>query len=288
MTRVKIASVIVLVALVGSAQAQQRPPLAPQPSAPQPPAATPQAPASTSPPPAATSPQPAAKGDIEPGAMAALERMGAYLRSLKAFQVEAVTTKEDVLTDGQKIQLAGVVNLVARMPDRLRIETTNDRHERLYLYNGKQFTVWARRMNYYATVPAPPTIAQLTNVLEDRYDLEVPLVDLFRWGTKGRTGSGIRAAMDVGPSQVGGTTCEHYAFRQDDVDWQVWIQKGDFPLPRKVVITTMTDPARPQSSAVYTWNLAPSVNEPAFTFDPPSDAKRIRLAEVSPPAGGGK
>ena len=85
----------------------------------------------------------------------------------------------------------------------------------------------------------------------------------------------------MGPGEVGGTTCQHYAFRQEGADWQIWIQKGDFPLPRKLVITTMTDPARPQHSAIYTWNLAPSVNDAAFVFTPPTGARRIVLADVS-------
>jgi len=45
---------------------------------------------------------------IEPEAMAALTNMGGYLRSLKAFQVDAVTSAEDVLEDGQKVQFGGV------------------------------------------------------------------------------------------------------------------------------------------------------------------------------------
>jgi len=84
----------------------------------------------------------------------------------------------------------------------------------------------------------------------------------------------------MGPGEVLGTTCQHYAFRQEGADWQVWIQKGDFPLPRKLVITTTDDPARPQHTAVYLWNLAPSVNDAAFTFTPPSGARKIVLADV--------
>src|ERR1019366_3853002 len=43
------------------------------------------------------------KADIEPGAMAALDKMGAYLRTLKAFQVKAVETLDDVLDNGQTV-----------------------------------------------------------------------------------------------------------------------------------------------------------------------------------------
>ena len=89
-------------------------------------------------------------------ALAALDRMGTYLRSLKAFQIEAVTSTEHVLEDGQKVQFSGMTTLVARMPDRLLIEETSDRKERSYIYDGKQFTVYARRARSYSTAIAAP------------------------------------------------------------------------------------------------------------------------------------
>jgi len=215
----------------------------------------------------------------DPGAMAALQSMGAYLRALKTFQVEALTTNEDVLEDGLKTQYSGTVNILARMPDRLRADVSNERVDRMYLYDGKTFTLFAKRLNYFATVPAPPTIGQLAEKLDENYGIGVPLSDLFRWGTPGSV-EGITAARDLGPSDVLGTTCQHYAFRQDDIDWQIWIQKGENALPRKLVITTKTDEARPQTSALYTWNLAPSFNDATFTFDPPADAGKVVLAEI--------
>src|SRR4029079_13926070 len=94
---------------------------------------------------------------IEPEAMAALTKMGEYLRSLKAFQVDAVTSAEDVLEDGQKVQFGGVTNLLARMPDRLFIAVDSDRQNRDYVYDGQTFMLRANRAQYYATVTQPPT-----------------------------------------------------------------------------------------------------------------------------------
>jgi hypothetical protein len=219
--------------------------------------------------------QPTSSPLVEPEAVAALDKMGSYLRTLKSFQVESVTTDEDVLENGLKIQYAGVSNILAQMPDRLRAEVSDDRHQRLYLYDGKTFTLYAQRLNYYATVPAPATIAQLDNTLYEKYDTNIPLADLFRWGSPGWNTHDITLASDVGTAVVAGTTCELYAFRQNGIDWQVWIQKGDYPLPRKLVITTTTDEARPQHTAVFTWNLAPSYNEAAFTFTPPAGAGKV-------------
>jgi hypothetical protein len=58
----------------------------------------------------------------------------------------------------------------------------------------------------------------------------------------------------------------------------VWIQQGDYPLPRRLVITTTSDEARPQYEATYAWDLAPSFDDAAFAFTPPADARRITFA----------
>jgi hypothetical protein len=218
---------------------------------------------------------------VEPGAIAALKRMGAHLRALQSFQVDAVTTDEKVLEDGQKVLTDGTVRVLARMPDRLYADVANDRHERTYLYDGKTFTLVARRVELYAQIAAPPTIAQLSDKLEQDYGFGVPLVDLFRWGGPHWTPEGITGAIEVGPGVVLGTTCRHYAFRQADVDWQIWLQEGEFPLPRRIVITTRTDEARPQYSATYTWNLAPSFSEDTFVFRAPEGTGRVVLGAAN-------
>jgi hypothetical protein len=223
---------------------------------------------------------PAGAQGADPGrdasAVAALERMGTYLRSLKAFQVAASISTEDVLDDGLKAQYASEVDLVAVQPDRFRARVTSDRADRMFFYDGKGFTFYARRLNYYATAQAPATIRELADRLDERYGIDVPLVDLFRFGPE--SALAVTKAVDLGPSEVAGTTCRHYAFRQEGIDWQIWIQEGDFPLPRKLVITTTTDAARPQYAVDYAWNLAPSVNDAAFRFVPPPGAQRIVFA----------
>jgi len=217
---------------------------------------------------------------IDPAAVKALEGMAMYLRNLKSFSVESVTTTDEVLDDGQLAQYGSKVIFLVQTPNKLTIEVTSDRADRIFLYDGKSFTLYARRLNYYATIPAPPTLRELDDLLVDKYDIQIPLADLFRFGNERWKASDIKAAVDLGPAEAGGTTCQHYAFRQDDVDFQVWIQKGVHPLPRKLVITTTTDPSRPQFSATYTWNLAPSYNDESFVFVPPPDANKIVLATV--------
>ena len=220
---------------------------------------------------------PEAKEDsnIDPAAIDTVKKMGAYLRSLKVFQVLGDVTHDDVLEDGLIIQSSSKIDMLAAKPNRMRVEVTSDDRHRLYLYDGKTFTAWGRLTNYYATVPAPPTIGELFKQVQEKYDIELPLIDLFKWGTNEDDINKIKTAIDAGPTTVEGVTCEQYVFHQEGVDWQIWMQLGDYPLPRRLVITTLSDDARPQHTITLTWNLAPSFNDAAFVFDPPPDAKRI-------------
>lgn len=229
------------------------------------------------------------KSDIEPSAIAALDKMGAYLRTLKAFQVKSVETLDDVLDNGQTVQSNRVVDMVAVRPNRCRVDIKSDDQNPILFYDGNNFTVYATLLNYYATVPAPPTIAEVVKEVQKKFNIDFPLVDLFYWGAPESTeAQEITSALDIGPSSVEGTTCEQYAFRQDGLDWQIWIQQGDYPLPRKLILITTDEDARPRFTQVLTWNLAPSFNDEAFTFDPPQGAQKIAIAEVVPQASSDK
>jgi hypothetical protein len=225
---------------------------------------------------------------VNPAAMEALGRMAAHLRSLKTYRIDAAVECEDVLDDGLKIQYPMSVSVLVRRPDGLLIKVSSDRQDRQYFYNGKTFTLWARRLNLYATVPAPPTIAGLIDTIETKLGIELPLVDLFRWGTDADPGAGITAAVDAGPATISGVDCRHYAFRQADLDWQIWIQTGGSPLPRRLVLTTTRDEARPQYQSTYTWTLDPAVNESDFVFNPPAEAKPIVFHPAVPDTGAAK
>jgi hypothetical protein len=235
----------------------------------------------------ASQPAPAEAAAVDPDAVSALRKMSDYLRTLNVFQVTGVITMEEVLEDSQKIQLTKAVELVASRPNKVFARIRADAFERSMFYDGTTFTLYAPFKKFYATVPAPPTIAELADMLEDKHGIELPLVDLFRWGTASSRLSEITAAKDVGESACDGVTCSHYAFRQPGLDWEIWIQNGDFPLPRRIVLTTTSDDARPQHTATYSWNLAPSFNQETFTFVAPEDVKKITLVDFTKPVASG-
>ncbi len=92
----------------------------------------------------------------------------------------------------------------------------------------------------------------------------------------------VKAGVVIGTGRVAGVDCDHLGFHQDGVDWQIWIEKGERPLPRKMLVTTLTEVSQPQHSEVLTWDLSPKIDPAVFTFMPPEGATRIAIAEKRP------
>lgn len=228
---------------------------------------------------APTPPAPAASSSVAPDALAALERMGAALRSKNLFTMKADVTKEDVLGSGEKLQFAGTLDISARRPDRFRISAVSDTRDRQIYYDGKSVTVYSPKIGVYGSFAAPATIAQTLRTARDRYDIEMPLADLFTWGTNNSAAAQLTSGFLVSPEHIDGRACNHYAFRQPDVDWQIWIAADASALPCKLVITNTDDDSRPQYTAVLHWNFPATIADGVFAFAPPASANKIVIVD---------
>jgi hypothetical protein len=214
---------------------------------------------------------------VDPAAMQALKDMGAHLLTLTRFQVSTDLTGERVLADGQKLQHTARAELDVASPNRLRVHMASARSERAIFYDGKTVTLFIPAQKYYSTVAFTESLSELVRQLEDRYGVEIPLYDLFLWGTPAAPLDTIESAMNAGQDFIGPDLCNHYAFRQGPFDWQLWITTGAKPLPRKLVITNRTDEARPQSVSLIDWNLQPTFKDAVFTFTPPKGSTAVAL-----------
>jgi hypothetical protein len=217
---------------------------------------------------------------VDPASIQALKDMGAHLQSLSRFQVATALTGERVLADGQKLQHTATADMDVERPNRLRAVMRSARAERELFYDGKTVTLYTPAQRYYSTVEFTGTLGELVKRLEERYGVEVPLSDLFVWGTPAAPLDKIESGMNAGQDFIGEDLCDHYAFRQGSVDWQVWITAGSKPLPRKIVITNRADEARPQSVSLLDWNLKPTFKESVFRFTPAKGATRVEIVPL--------
>ena len=132
-----------------------------------------------------------------------------------------------------------------------------------------------------ATLPAD-TDCRIYPIAKDA-GIALPLEDLFLWSDpQGPRAQKLESAAVIGPATVDGVDTDHYAFREGSRDWEIWIQKGDRPLPRKLAIVDRTDPARPAYVAHLSWTEHASFTPGDFSFAPDANAKRIQLATLTP------
>ena len=210
-------------------------------------------------------------------AQQALKNMSAHIRSLGKFSIYADVYIDEVLENGLKVQLNKNTEVFADLPSKFKIISSTMTRSNEFYYNGSEFTMYTPHDSFYVSLKAPETVGKLINMAQNKYDLDIPLSDLFLWGSKYDTSNEIESALIIGVQQVNGVSCNQFAFRQKDVDWQICIQRGEEPLPLKLVITSKQEETQPQYIAILKWDTAPLLLNQSYTFVPKSTDVKIKF-----------
>jgi hypothetical protein len=218
---------------------------------------------------------------VDPASIQALKDMGAYLQTLNRFEVSTELTGERVLADGQKLQHTATADMEVQRPNKIRVLMKSARNERQLIYDGTTLSLSTPADKHYGTLELEGgTLGEVIDRLESKYGMQIPLDDLFRFGTPSAQFDQFESAMNAGQDFVDGDLCDHYAYRTGKADWQIWIMAGSKPLPRKLVITNRADEARPQSVQFFDWNLKPAFKDAVFKFTPPKGSTKIEIVPV--------
>jgi hypothetical protein len=219
---------------------------------------------------------------IDPQAEKILRRMSDYLASRPQFTLKAESTLEVVLTSGQKIQFDSPATLEVSRPNKLRAHRKGDLANQEFFYDGKTLTLYNPRENLYATTAAPPTIDETLDFAREKLDIIAPASELLYKNAAEKMLKEASSGFVVGPSVVGGVKCTHLAFRGAEVDWQIWIEDGAKPLPRKFILTSKKVTGEPQFIVlIRSWDVGPKFTDKEFTFVPPKGAKKIEFLQLT-------
>jgi len=219
--------------------------------------------------------------DIEPEAGRLLKRMTDYVGSLPQFGLDSAQSIEVVLVSGQKIQFTSAARMVVQRPNRLFAERVGDVVSQSFFFDGKSLTLFNPGDGYFATVPAPGTIDAMLDFARDSLDVIAPAGDLITTDAYARLMADTTAGFVVGKSTIDGVRCDHLAFRSYGVDWQIWIEDGARPLPRKYVISTVDVVGAPQFEVMMrNWTTSPDVSPKRFQFTPPAGATEVKFLPV--------
>lgn len=219
-------------------------------------------------------------GVVSPEAQAVLDRMTSYLRGLQTFSIETQASRDEVVALGYKLQNNERSVIVVQRPNKLRADISGDIRNRTFVYDGVRLTMYSPDDAVFTRADAPETLADLIGILLD-IGVEMPLIDVLYQATAGTLTNDVRGGILVGESTIDGVASDHLAFRQANVDWQLWVEQGARPLPRKILITTRYEVGDPQYQAILHWNLKPRIHSSTFEFAPPKGVTEIPLDTVA-------
>jgi hypothetical protein len=215
-------------------------------------------------------------------ALAIFERMSAHLASREAFRFHAEVEYDAVQPSGQRIEFGNSREVAVRRPDRLRIDITDrDGTSEILSYDGTDVWIASPSRHAYSRMAQAGPLEQVLERLANEYDSPAQLADLIDPDVYRQLHPAIESGSRVGRVRVDGRLCEQVAFRTDKVDFQLFVELGATPVPRRLVIDYRDEPGHPQFRArLGDWDLAPTLPDAYFRVSPPIGAQRVSFDEL--------
>jgi hypothetical protein len=218
---------------------------------------------------------------IDPEVDKVLRSMSTYLGGLSTFSVNADIGTEVIDLEGQKIQLSSSSAITIQRPNKLHVRRQGVLADAEMIVDGKTLTLYAKERNVYFQTEKPGNIDDVIDAVRTGIGLDAPAADLMYADPYPTLASGVNSSTYLGTAFVNGVESHHLAFREDKVDWQLWVKAGDQPLPMKYIVTTKWMTAAPQYSVRFQdWNTKPQIKADQFAFSAPEGAKRLTTIAV--------
>jgi hypothetical protein len=209
-----------------------------------------------------------AKGD------ALLREMSKNMSALQTFAYTVDERRQN--PGGANGERRATRHVTVRRPNAFTFTGKGDAGETVGWYDGKQLTVVSHRDRVWARGPMPPTLDEALDFLAAEYDVQIPSSDLLysspydAFMTKDTTGGWVDT------QEVGGRSCEHLAYQQPVVDWELWLT-ADRSLPCQLKVTYKQTPGQPSTTVTYRGLEQPQVTDDTFKPHVPEGYERIKI-----------
>jgi hypothetical protein len=207
-----------------------------------------------------------------------LKSMTDYLGSQKTLSASFDSDIEIITPELQKIQFASSGQMKLSRPDKLRVRRTGGYADVELVYDGKTISIYGNNAKSYVQADAPGTVDQMIDAVQAKVGVGMPGTDLLLSNAYDELTAYAIDGRHIGQGVIDGVECEHLAFRTSDTDWQIWIETGAKPVPRKYVITSKTLAGAPQYTLrIKDWKTDAFADADTFVFKPPAGATKADL-----------
>lgn len=218
-------------------------------------------------------------------AMELLTKMANYLAGLPGFEVKLVSSYDALQESGEEIEFSEMRDLKLARPDRLRVEQVrSDGFEDLVVFDGKTISVSNGEQRVYAQAPQPGALDDAIVYFVRDLGMQLPAAPMLTTRFPQELAKAVRSVDYVEYTTILPQPAHHIAGRTSSVDFQVWISDVEGqPLPRRLIITYVNQPGRPQFRAQFLeWQIRVPTDAGTFGFTPPEGARQIGFAVQVP------
>jgi hypothetical protein len=207
-----------------------------------------------------------------------VHRMSDRLARASAIALEAEEIYDEVPEQSPRQQMSAIRRVALRRPDRFAGDVSGDALNRMFWYDGQTLSVLDKEQNVWTSGTVPPTIDGALDWVLDTTGTVIPLADFLYDDVYSRLMGSVERGVYLGIHEAAGVPCHHLSFEQATIDWQLWIDAGEDPVPRKLVIAYKTEDEVPQYAVtIRKWNLEADVPDELFHFEPPEGARRVEI-----------
>lgn len=215
----------------------------------------------------------------EAKAVEAIQQMSQFIDSLEEYAIKGSSSSDARLPGGLVVSNLQDINVVFDLPGSMHFEKSDGEGTQHLIIHEGHLTLFNSEEGYYAHAETPEGVEQAVNFAFDELEIDLPLMDLIRKDTFSHlvdTNDSVLFLTDQ--ARVKGVPCDQVAIRSAELDIQIWIQKGETPLPRRLILTSKWSGGAPRFVADMEWDLSPSIAKDEFDFTPPEGASEIVFA----------
>lgn len=215
-------------------------------------------------------------------AIEVLKQMAAYKKSLNQVILRGVSFTDARLSAGLIVSNSEEIQMSISRPGSLRINSFDGVATKgLYFHDGL-LTVYNSERKLYAQASIPEEIEAAVGFALETLGVEAPLMDfIYQDASTHLIGSDETILYLTDKSRIGGKDCHHLAIRGAEFDVQLWVEEGDRPLPRKIMITSKWEGGSPRFVANLSWETDPEFKPGFFEFKAPEGATKIEFITES-------
>ncbi|MCX6129248.1 MAG: DUF2092 domain-containing protein [Proteobacteria bacterium] len=211
----------------------------------------------------------------------ALKSATDYIKSLNSFSYTAHTSVETVSSSNEKIMFDMDLKVAVKRPNKIFAQKTGYETMQFY-FNGSRLVGFNPSNNRYAASDESGDIDSLLKVLS-KYQVEAPMADFVSSDPYKVLFENIESADYLGTAEIAGGKYHHLAFRQDNVDWQLWIDMGPSPLIKRFRVTSKSLTGSPSYTVdLDNWKSNPDIDDSLFNFSIPDTASSVEFKDLRP------